>query len=127
MRRLNNLQNVIYHKKYKKIYKIIFTADLDTVSDFSNWYKNKQDMTTRAIPLWIICESKILNKRIWITEEFKMLKITTARLDLDVRTQEYSDSYVFKLFKNQEEMAEALERLLEPCLKEEEGEKICKV
>lgn len=126
MRRLTNLQNVMYHKKYKKIYKLIFTADLDTISDYSNWYKTEQDIVTRATPLWIVCESRILNKRIWITKEFEMLKISTARLDLDVKTQEYSDSYIHRLFKRQKEMVEYLEELLEPCLEEQEGEKYAK-
>lgn len=126
MRRLDNLQNVIYHKRYKEIYKLIFTADLDSVSDFSNWYRREQDIVTKSTPLWIICESKILNRRIWITEEFKMLKISTARLDLDVRTQEYNNSFIYKLFITQKEMVEYLENLLRPCLEETEGEKYAK-
>lgn len=37
MQRLENLQNNIYKTKFKGIYKLIFTADLDEVKDHSNW------------------------------------------------------------------------------------------
>ncbi len=118
MRRLINLENSFYHKKYKEIYKLLFTADLDEVSDHSTWYKLNPDYVDKNRPLWIIAESKILNKRIWITQDFGSLQISTAQLDLDVKTNEYSDSYIHKSFKTQKEMAEYLENLLEPCLKE---------
>lgn len=120
MKRVKNLENSIYHKKYKEIYKIIFTADLDTVSDHSNWFRKEKNFLTRIRPLWIICESVILNKRIWITEEFGILKIATAQLDLDVKTKEYHNSFEDKLFKNQKEMSTYLKQLLMPCLEERE-------
>lgn len=118
MRRLINLENNFYHRKYKEIYKLLFVADLDKISDHSNWHKSNQDYVDKNRPLWIIAESKILNKRIWITQDFGSLQITTAQLDLDVKTNEYSNSFVHKYFKTQKQMTEYLEKLLEPCLKE---------
>lgn len=118
MRRLINLENSFYHKKYKEIYKLLFTADLDEVSDHSNWYKTNKDYVDIKRPLWIIVESKILNKRMWITHDFGRLGIDTAQLDLDINSREYHDSYERRNFHNQKDMAEYLEKLLEPCLKE---------
>lgn len=118
MRRIENLQNGLYKKRYKEIYELIFKADLDEVSDHSYWYKENKSYVEEHRPLWIIAESKILNKRIWIIQDFGELKISTADLDLDIRTNEYSRSYIHKVFKNQKEMAKYLEGLLKPCLAE---------
>lgn len=118
MRRTRDLENIIYKHKYKDIYRLLFTADLDEVSDHSNWYKQNKNYIEINRPLWIIVESKILNKRIWITHDFGRLGIDTAQLDLDVNSREYHESYVWKSFKNQKEMVEYLEKLLEPCLLE---------
>lgn len=118
MRRIENLQNGLYKKRYKEIYELIFKADLDEVSDHSYWYKENKSYVEEHRPLWIIAESKILNKRIWIIQDFGELKISTADLDLDIRTNEYSRSYIHKVFKNQKEMAKYLEKLLKPCLAE---------
>lgn len=118
MRRIENLQNGLYKKRYKEIYELIFKADLDEVSDHSYWYKENKSYVEEHRPLWIIAESKILNKRIWIIQDFGELKISTADLDLDIRTNEYSRSYIHKVFKNQKEMAKYLEELLKPCLAE---------
>ena len=84
MRRIESLHSPIYEKKYRKIYKLIYAADLDTIKDFSNWKKLEQDIVTRATPLWIICESTILNKRIWIMQEFGDFKISTAALCISI-------------------------------------------
>lgn len=116
MRRLKNLENNFYHRKYKEIYKILFLADLDEISDHSNWYKNNPGYVEKNRPLWIIVESKIINKRIWITQDFGDLEICTAQLDLDVKTPEYSESYTFARFKNQTELVNYLKKLIEPCL-----------
>ena len=118
MRRLMSLENSLYHKKYREIYKLLFTADLDEVADHSNWYKTNKDIVEIKRPLWIIVESKILNKRIWITEDWGRLGIDTAQLDLDVNSKAYHDSYEWREFKNQKEMVKHLEKLLEPCLLE---------
>lgn len=67
-------------------------------------------------PLWIIVESKILNKRMWITKTYGELEITTAQLDLPCDSKEYNDSYRRAKFKNQKEMVKFLEELLQPCL-----------
>lgn len=119
MRREGNLQNGLYKKKYKEIYELVFKADLDEVSDHSYWYKENKSYVEEHRPLWIIAESKILNKRIWIIQDFGELKISTADLDLDTRTNEYSKSYIHKSFNTQEEMAEYLKNLLEPCLEKQ--------
>lgn len=118
MRRIGNLQNGLYKKRYKEIYELVFKSDLDEVSDHSYWYKENKSYVEEHRPLWIIAESKILNKRIWIIQDFGELKISTADLDLDTRTNEYSKSYIHKSFKNQEEMVKFLKDLLQPCLNE---------
>ena len=118
MRRLKNLENVLYRKKYKEIYKLIFTADLDEVNDHSNWYKMNKSYIELKRPLWIIAESKIINKRIWITHEFGELEITTAQLDLGVGSIAYSNSFNHIHFKSQKGMALYLNELLKPCLKQ---------
>ena len=118
MRRIKNLENSLYRRKYTNIYRLIFTADLDIVSDHSNWYKENKDYIDIKRPLWIIVESKILNKRIWITEDFGDLEISTAQLDLDEKTAAYSNSFIHTRFKNQKEMVNFLKQLLEPCLEE---------
>ena len=118
MRRLKNLENVLYRKKYKEIYKLIFTADLDVVNDHSNWYKMNKSYIDLKRPLWIIVESKIINKRIWITHDFGELEITTAQLNLDVSSIAYSNSFNHIHFKSQKGMELYLKELLEPCLKQ---------
>lgn len=118
MRRTKNLENLMYKKRYKEIYKLLFTADLDEVADRSNWYKTNKDIVEIKRPLWIIVESKILNKRIWITEDWGRLGIDTAQLDLDSNSMAYHDSYEWREFKNYKEMVKHLEKLLEPCLLE---------
>ena len=85
MRRLGNLQNSIYKTKYRELYKIIFTADIDRIADHSNWlHKGEKNYVEVNRPLWIVMESKKINKRIWISHERGDLKIDTAQLDLDV-------------------------------------------
>ena len=73
MRRTESLLNPIYHKKYREIYKLLFNADLESINDRSNWMRTNQDYVEKNQPLWIIVESKILNKRMWITESCKAL------------------------------------------------------
>ena len=124
MRRLKNLENNFYHRKYKEIYKILFSADLDEISDHSNWYRDNPGYVEKNRPLWIIVESKIINKRIWITQDFGNLGISTAQLDLDVKTPAYSESFTHKLFKNQKDMVNFLKCLLEPCLEENINQQI---
>lgn len=118
MRRIENLENSIYQKRYKEIYKLIFLADLDRIADYSNWHMENIDLVNKKRPLWIVVESKILNKRMWITDDCGKLGIDTAQLDLDINSSKYRESYEFKSFKTQREMAEYLEQLLEPCLEE---------
>ena len=85
MIRIEKLDNSIYHHKYKEIYKLIFEADIDTITDHSYWMKmGKKDYVEVNMPLWIIMESKKVNKRIWICHDFGQLSITTAQLDLDI-------------------------------------------
>ena len=120
MRRTESLLNPIYHKKYREIYKLLFNADLDSINDRSNWMKTNQDYVEKNQPLWIIVESKIINKRMWITESFKDLEIATAQLDLDCKSNEYSKSYERLRFKNQSELCKKLEEILKPCLEKEQ-------
>ncbi len=117
MRRIQNLENSIYKKKYREIYKLIFTADIDSISDCSNWmYKGSKNYVEINRPLWIVMESKIVNKRIWISHEFGKLALTTAQLDLNINSREYHDSYKWYSFTNQIELCNKLEELLTPCL-----------
>lgn len=118
MRRTSTLQNVLYKRKYKEIYKLIFNADLDEVKDRSTWMYNQNEYGNTFHPLWIIVESKTLNKRMWITDSFNMLEITTAQLDLDCNSKEYHDSHRWYQFNNQKELCEKLKDFLKPCLKE---------
>lgn len=120
MRRLYNLKNSFYKRKYKEIYKLLFKADLDEISDHSTWYKENPDYIDKERPLWIIAESKILNLRIWICKDFGNLEISTATLDLPCNSNAYSDSFRHFKFHNQGEMAEFLEELLQPCLENSE-------
>ena len=120
MIRKYNLQNAIYKTKYKEIYKLIFTADMDVINDHSNWLiSGNKDYVETNQPLWIIMESKILNKRIWITHSWGELEITTAQLDLNIDSKEYHDSYERNSFKNQKELCNKLRELLEPCYEKE--------
>ncbi len=117
MQRIKNLENSIYREKYKEIYKLIFTADIDNISDYSDWmYKGNKNYVEINRPLWIVMESKIINKRIWISHEFGKLSLTTAQLNLDIDSKEYHDSYEWYSFTNQIELCNKLEELLKPCL-----------
>lgn len=118
MKRTEYLASPFYKRKFKEIYKLLFIADLDKISDHSNWYKPNPDYIDKNRPLWIVVESKILNKRIWITKDFGELEITTAQLDLPCNSIAYSNSHKRVRFQNQQEMANYLEVLLEPCLNE---------
>lgn len=118
MKRTRNLENVIYRKKYREIYEILFNADLDEVSDHSTWFKSNQDWVDKNRPLWIIAESRIINKRIWVCQDFGKLEVTTATLNLPCNSIAYSNSFKHATFKNQKEMANYLKLLLEPCLQE---------
>ena len=120
MRRLGNLQNSIYKTKYRELYKIIFTADIDRIADHSNWlHKGEKNYVEVNRPLWIVMESKKINKRIWISHEWGDLKIDTAQLDLDVDSKEYHESYQRYSFSNQRDLCSKLKEILEPCLREE--------
>ena len=116
MRRLYNLQNKFYKRKFKEIYKVLFSADLDEISDHSTWFSENPDYIDNNKPLWIIAESKILNLRIWVCKDFGQLEISTATLDLPCNSNAYSDSFRHYRFNTQKEMVEFLEKLLEPCL-----------
>lgn len=117
MRRTENLENAIYHRKYKDIYKLIFNADIDTISDYSNWMREGQkNYVEIKRPLWIVMESKIINKRIWITHDFGNLSISIAQLDLDVNSSAYHDSHKWYQFNTQSELCDKLKEILEPCL-----------
>lgn len=122
MRRTEYLASPFYKKRFKEIYKLLFTADLDEISDHSNWHRPNPSYVEKNRPLWIIAESKILNKRIWITKDFGELEISTAQLDLPCNSNAYSNSHKRVRFQNQQEMANYLEILLKPCLVKENEE-----
>lgn len=127
MRRTENLQNAIYKTKYRELYKIIFTADIDDILDHSNWLRSseEQDIITLRKPLWIVMEVSKINKRMWISHEYGEYKITTAQLDLNVDSKEYHDSFQWYSFSTQRDWCNKLKEFLEPCLemeKEQEEE-----
>lgn len=117
MRRTENLENAIYKTKYRELYKIIFNADIDRIADHSNWlHSEEKNYVEIHRPLWIVMESKKINKRIWICHEWGKLTISTAQLDLDVDSREYHDSHQQYSFSNQRDLCNKLKELLEPCL-----------
>ena len=125
MRRTGNLQNTIYKTKYRELYKLIFTADIDTISDYSNWLHNGQKSYVEMNrPLWIVMEVSKINKRMWICHEWGKLTITTAQLDLDVDSKEYHDSHQRYSFSNQRDLCSKLKEILEPCLAIEKEEEL---
>ena len=125
MRRLGNLQNSIYKTKYRELYKIIFTADIDAISDYSNWlHSGQKSYVEMNRPLWIVMEVGKINKRMWICHEWGKLTITTAQLDLDVDSKEYHDSHQRYSFSNQRDLCSKLKEILEPCLEIEKEEKL---
>ena len=72
MRRIKNLENAIYKTRYKEIYKLIFTADIDEINDHSNWLcSGEKNLVELKIPLWMVMESKILNKKSFNIEDLK--------------------------------------------------------
>lgn len=111
-------------QKYKGIYDLIRNADLDRICDRSNWFHKNQDYIDRQQPLWIIIESKILNKRMWITESLGDLEIATAQLDLKVDSAEYHKSYERYSFKNQRDLCTKLKEILEPCFEKENSKEM---
>lgn len=123
MRRTENLQNAIYKTKYRELYKLIFTADIDRIVDRSNWlHSGEKNYVEINRPLWIVLESKKINKRIWISHEWGELKLDTAQLDLDVDSREYHDSYQRYSFSIQRDLCSKLKELSEPCFEKEKTE-----
>ena len=125
MRRTEYLQNPKYKTKYRELYKLIFTADIDTISDYSNWLHSVQKgYVEMNRPLWIVMEVSKINKRMWICHEWGKLTITTAQLDLDVDSKEYHDSHQRYSFSNQRDLCSKLKEILEPCLAIEKEEEL---
>lgn len=114
------------NKKYQGIYKVINQSKIDYLQDRSYWFypEEKQDYVMRNQPLWLILESKILNKRIWVTHSYNKYEIATADLGLNVNSREYSNSFCHIYFDRQKDLISALAELLYPCRKEiENGDK----
>jgi hypothetical protein len=80
-------------KKYKAIYKVIHESNDTTMKDMSNWHRRGQSLIDIWQPLWIILENRRVNLRLWITHNHGELRITTAQLDLNCKSREYSESY----------------------------------
>ena len=98
--------------KYKAIYKVIHESSGTIMKDMSNWQKPVKNLVDIWKPLWIILENKNVNLRIWVTHEHGELRITTAQLNLDCNSREYSESHRRYPCKNQSDMAEHLKKLL---------------
>ena len=78
----------------------------------SNWQKPVKNLVDIWKPLWIILENKNVNLRIWVSHERGKLQTTTAQLNLDCNSREYSESYRSYPCKNQSDMAERLKKIL---------------
>ena len=98
--------------KYKAVYRVIRESSGTEMKDFSNWQKPVQTLVDTWRPLWIILENKRVNLRIWVTHEHGELRITTAQLDLDCKSREYSESHRRYYPKKQSDMAALLGKLL---------------
>lgn len=98
--------------KYKKIYDVIHASGCDCIDDRSYWQKPVMSLVESFRPLWIILTNRRVNLRLWVTHENGQLLITTAQLDLNVNSKEYSDSYRRYYCTNQTEMAVRLNQIL---------------
>lgn len=116
-----DFENTVYQKKYREIYKLIFDANINSISDHSNWMMpdNNKSYVEIKRPLWIILESKIINKRLWVCHEWGEFKLSTAQLDLPCDSYEYSNSFKHYSFKTQKDLCKKLKEVLEPCLERE--------
>lgn len=87
--------------KYQKLIKKIYEIPYNTLINRSN----------QTHDLWYILECEKFNKRIWITHDFnKSWNISTAQLDLDCKSREYSNSNRHYNFKNITEMCEFINK-----------------
>ena len=98
--------------KYKAIYDVIYNSDGTIMTDRSRWQKGILSMEDKVRPLWIILENRRVNLRLWVTHEYGELRITTAQLDLDCNSREYSESHKQYRFRKQSEMAECVRKIL---------------
>jgi len=98
--------------KYKAIYDVINNSGGTIMTDRSRWQKGILSMEDKVRPLWIILENRRVNLRLWVIHEYGELKITTAQLDLDCNSKEYSDSHKRYKFRKQSEIAERLRKIL---------------
>jgi len=98
--------------KYRPIYKVIQESSGTIMKDISNWQKPVQNLVDRWKPLLIILENKLVNLRLWVNYEHGEFRITTAQLDLDCKSREYSESHRRYYFRKQSDMAACLEKIL---------------
>lgn len=98
--------------KYQAIYKIIRESDCNSIYDGSHWQKKNKNLAETALPLWLILENRRVNLRIWVTQEFGELRITTAQLDLDCKSKAYHDSHRRYPCRTQTELANRLKNIL---------------
>ena len=98
--------------KYKSIYKVIHESSGTIMKDMSNWQKPVQTLVDKWQPLWIILENSQVNLRLWVTHDHGKLRITTAQLDLNCNSREYSESHRRYWCKNQTDMTARLKKIL---------------
>jgi hypothetical protein len=94
------------------IYDTLHNHGCNIVIDNSDWQRGRQDSSIIGRPLWLVVEAKRINRRLWITKVYGRLSVTTARLDLDGNSREYSSAQTREYFCTQREMALYLDRIL---------------
>lgn len=108
----NILLNKQINNPFKKIYNLLYYAELDMIGDDSTWMC--QDNYN---PLKLLLSSEKIGKLIWVEFYHDEYKIMTK--DLDCKPSFYKsfrDEFPCKYYKEQEEMLKDLIALLEPCL-----------
>ncbi len=101
--------------RYAKIYALLQARKQKvpevSISDHSGWRGSGQSWSYKNRPLWLIVEDPGIDRRIWISHEFREYSISTAQLSLHIDSQEYHKSYRRRKCRNQLDLAVCLEQL----------------
>lgn len=101
--------------RYAKIYALLQArkqkAPEVSISDHSGWRGSGQSRSYKNRPLWLIVEDPDIDRRIWISHEFREYSISTAQSSLRIDSQEYHKSYRRRKCRNQLDLAACLEQL----------------
>lgn len=101
--------------RYAKIYALLQARKHEvpevSISDHSGWRYPWQSWSYNNRPLWIIVEDPDIDRRIWISHEFREFSIATAQLSLHIDSREYHESHQRRRFKTQRDLLACLEQL----------------